>query len=293
MKQNLQKFGGDWTAEKLDRVRKYLGAYATIMRKQHFRFAYIDAFAGTGYRTLKQTEEPTDLLFPEFVEQDSQGFLDGSARIALQVKPRFDKYIFIERDPQRFTELQKLSGDFSEVGSDITLVNAEANAYLQDLCLNRKWQKHRAVLFLDPFGMEVTWETIAAIAATKAIDLWLLFPVGVAVNRLLTRDGKITKGWRSRLDTMFGSPDWYRVFYETRKEVDLLGEQATTVKLASFDLIGQYFVERLKTTFAGVAENPLPLFNSRNVPLYLLCFASGNPKGAKTAVKIAQDILKR
>lgn len=31
----------------------------------------------------------------------------------------------------------------------------------------------------------------------------------------------------------------------------------------------------------------------RNNPLYLLCFASANPKGAKTAIKIAQDILKR
>jgi hypothetical protein len=33
--------------------------------------------------------------------------------------------------------------------------------------------------------------------------------------------------------------------------------------------------------------------NSKNNPLYLLCFASGNPMGAKTAIKIAQDILKR
>jgi hypothetical protein len=51
-------------------------------------------------------------------------------------------------------------------------------------------------------------------------------------------------------------------------------------------------VARLKTIFAKVAENPLPLRNSTNTPLYLLCFAAGNPKGATTAVKIAQDILK-
>ena len=293
MKQDLQRFGGDWTAEKLERVRKYLAAYATIMHNQNFRFAYIDAFAGTGYRTLKQAEDRNELLFPEFVEQDSQGFLEGSARIALQVRPRFDKYIFIERDQHRFAELQKLKEDFPNVASDISMVNAEANSYLQDLCLNRKWQGHRAVLFLDPFGMEVTWETIAAIGATKAIDLWVLFPIGVAVNRLLTRDGKITKGWRRRLDTMFGEKDWYDVFYETRRDVGLFGENVITEKVGSFDLIGQYFVERLKTAFAGVAQNPLSMPNSRNVPLYLLCFASGNPKGAKTAVKIAQDILKR
>ena len=47
------KFGGNWTDEKLKRVRKYLGAYATIMNRQKFRFAYIDAFVGTGYREEK------------------------------------------------------------------------------------------------------------------------------------------------------------------------------------------------------------------------------------------------
>lgn len=63
-------------------------------------------------------------------------------------------------------------------------------------------------------------------------------------------------------------------------------------KVADFESISQYFVERLKTVFAGVADNPLVLYNSCNNPLYLLCFASGNPKGSKTAIKIAQEILK-
>ncbi len=43
--------------------------------------------------------------------------------------------------------------------------------------------------------------------------------------------------------------------------------------------------------FEQVADNPLLHYNSKNVPLYLLCFAAGNPKGAPTAVKIAQHIL--
>jgi hypothetical protein len=64
-------------------------------------------------------------------------------------------------------------------------------------------------------------------------------------------------------------------------------------KVADLDAIGQFFVDRLKTIFAKVAEDPLPLCNSTNNPLYLLCFAAGNPKGSVTAVKIAQDILRR
>lgn len=58
-----------------------------------------------------------------------------------------------------------------------------------------------------------------------------------------------------------------------------------------FAEIEQYFMRRLRETFAGVATNPLSLRNSKNVPLYLLCFAAGNPRGASVAVKIAEDIL--
>jgi three-Cys-motif partner protein len=286
-----QTFGGTWTEEKLERVRKYLVAYSTIMTKQKFRFAYIDAFAGTGYRILEQHEQPLAKIFPEIFEQESQQFLDGSARIALQVHPRFDKYIFIDRDIDRIDELSKLKAEFSELQEDIQLEHADANHYLQKLC-KRAWTKNRAVLFLDPFGMQVTWNTIAAIAGTQAIDLWILFPLS-AVNRLLTRSGQISSAWRDTLDAMFGSSDWYDAFYATSKFTNIFGsEQARTVKMADYDVISAYFV-KLKTIFPGVAENPLPLLNSRNCPLYLLCFAAANPKGSKTAIKIAQDILKR
>lgn len=288
-----QQFGSKWTEEKLEKVRKYLSAYTTIMSKQPFHFAYIDAFAGTGYRTLKKQDDQGELMFPEFAEQESQQFLDGSARIALQIRPKFNKYFFIEKNESRFAELRKLKDEFPATKDDIVLVNADSNTYIQDLCQNYTWKNHRAVLFLDPFGMQVQWQTIKAIAETQAIDLWILFPLGVAVNRLLKKDGQIDQAWRHRLNEIFGTEDWYDAFYEESTTTDLFGEQVITRKTGNFDSISRYFVKRLKTIFAGVAANPLPLYNSRSNPLYLLLFAAGNPKGAKTAIKIAQDILKR
>lgn len=291
--QQRQLFGGDWTEEKLERVRKYLVEYTKIMGKQPFRFAYIDAFAGTGYRTLKQEQNPNQYLFPELAAQDSQQFLDGSARIALQIRPKFTKYIFIEKDESRFGNLLKLKDDFPEVASHIDLVNADCNAWLQDRCLNYNWRKNRAVLFLDPFGMQIEWRTIEAIAQTKAIDLWLLFPLGVAVNRILRRDGQIDQVLRNRLNELFGTATWFDVFYQTQVSRGLFGEEEKVIKVTDLDHIGQYFVKRLKTVFGQgqVAENPLRLTNTRNNPLYLLCFAAGNPKGAPTAVRIAEYIL--
>lgn len=287
MKKAKQSFGGDWTEKKLSSVRQYLVAYATALNNQRFKIAYIDAFAGTGYRTSSANENSESLLFPEM-----DLFLDGSARIALQVEPRFDKYIFIEKDPDRYAELEKLRAEFVHQAQDIILQPKEANSYIKGLCQGPSWKAHRAVLFLDPFGMQVTWDTIEAIAQTQAIDLWLLFPLGVAVNRILTKNGRINPGWRAKLDAMFGATDWYDVFYQKTKQTALFGDEEQVEKVANFDSISQYYVNRLKTVFAGVAENPLPLYNSRNNPLFMLCFAVGNPKGKDIALRIARHILK-
>jgi three-Cys-motif partner protein len=288
-------FGGDWTTDKLNRIRKYLVAYGTIMRRQRFRYAYIDAFAGSGYRGGQRLGSTQVSIIPELAEPESVGFQDGSARIALQIEPRFDKYIFIELDPARYAELHELKREFPDKADDIILVNAEANTYIQEMCA-KDWIKtrRRAVIFLDPYGMQVDWKTIEAIALTKAIDLWILFPLAAATNRMLPKSGRIVDPWRKKLDRMFGATDWYEAFYRPNVMQGFFGEQTSMEKIANFDSIGQYFVGRLKTVFAGqVADNPRPLFNSRNIPLYLLCFAAGNPKGAPTAISIAQDILRR
>jgi len=292
MQKSTHQFGGKWTTDKLERVAKYLHAYSTIMTKQAFRFAYIDAFAGTRYRTQKSSEVQGELLFPEFAERETRRFLEGSVRIALQVTPRFHKYIFIEKELTRCNELNKLKEDFPDLANDIQIINADANSYLTDLCLNYSWKKNRAVLFLDPYGMEVEWSTIEAIKSTQAIDLWLLFPLGVAVNRLLRRDGQIDESVKKKLDRFFGTTDWFDQFYQFRTKDSLFGTEKAIEKVVNFEGIKSYFVKRLKSVFADAAENPLQLYNSKNNPLYLLCFAVGNKKGAPIAIKIAQDILK-
>ena len=149
------------------------------------------------------------------------------------------------------------------------------------------------MLFLDPYGMQVEWQTIEAIAKTKAIDLWLLFPLGIGVSRLLTRSGEIPKGWRTRLDKLLGTTTWYDEFYRVEHKADLFGNDEERVVKATNETIARYFNDRLKSIFPanGVAE-PGVLRNSSKNPLYLLCFAAGNEKGAPIAVKIANHLLK-
>jgi three-Cys-motif partner protein len=285
------RFGGNWTMEKLERVRKYLEAYMEIMKLQPFRVAYIDAFAGTGYVRLESKSRAQASLLQD-VGEEEVAFIEGSARIALQISHPFDRYIFVERRPTRAAQLESLKEEFSHLADRIKVVSADANGFIMDLCA-KDWRKRRAVMFLDPYGMQVSWGAIAAIARTAAIDLWILFPLGVAVNRLVRRDGKISEPVRRRLDTMFGASDWFCEFYKPSEKRGLFDDEEGLQKVANFDSISEYFVRRLKTIFPFVADNPLPLLNSCNNPLYLLCFAAGNSKGGPTAVRIAQDILRR
>jgi three-Cys-motif partner protein len=290
----VNRFGGDWTDEKLRHVEEYLRAYATALKNQPFRLAYIDAFAGTGYREIESPDLSTPYMFPDFEDEDSRRYVAGSAQIALECEPRFDKFVFIERDAQALGKLEQLGAEYPHLEDDITLVNEDANAWLKRMCdiskpkLRKFWSTNRAVAFLDPFGMQVEWETIKAIASTKAIDVWVLFPLGVAVNRLLTKSGEIPNGWQTRLNKIFGTEDWYDEFYDIQE--NLFGE-GVPKKVTNMARIGEYYNERLSEIFSGVTENPKPLYNKSGNPIYLLCFAVGNPRAEKVALGIAQHIL--
>jgi three-Cys-motif partner protein len=286
-------FGGDWTTEKLERVRKYLRAYTTIFasneRARRLTTTYVDAFAGSGSRLASKTHGSSVLGFDELIEPDNQAFLKGSARIALEVEPAFRQYLFIEKAPERVQELERLKHDFPNKASRITIEQADANSYLARWCDSVDWRHNRAVVFLDPYGMQVDWNVIQAIGQTRAIDMWMLFPLGMGVNRLLTRREPPPTEWAGALTRIFGTDSWQDAFYPTRTVRTLFGEEEHRDKQADFEAIGRFFVERLKTVFAAVAESPLLLRNSKNSPLYMLCFAAENP----TASKIARDVLRR
>jgi three-Cys-motif partner protein len=278
----------------LEIVAKYLSAYTTALKKSNFQKLYVDAFAGTGYREPHHDADgtfPALTLFPDLAEAEPQSLLEGSARRALATNPRFDRYVFIERDPGRCAQLQNLRTEFPQLADAIEIRQGESNAEIQSLS-SEGWRTRRGVVFLDPYGMQVEWTTIEAIARTQAIDLWILFPLGMGVNRLLGRSGQIPEPWRRRLDLILGTEDWYEEFYRVETAPTLFGGDEERVVKTSMDTIGKYFLRRLESVFVGVASQPAVLRNSRNAPLYLLCFAVGNPKGRDIALRIAAHLLK-
>lgn len=291
-----QSFGGDWTEQKLKCIKDYLRAYLTALKNQSFNLVYIDAFAGTGYRTLETANEANQLRM-ELIAPDESKIFDGSAQIALDIDPGFNQYIFIENNSENYAALSLLREDYSD--KSISILQEDANTFLQRYCTSSWPANRRVVLFLDPFGLEVDWVTIECIANTKAIDLWLLFPLS-SVMRMLPNHSNLSPAWREKLNRFFGANCWEERFYSSSSDenaqlnLDFDSSTQKRVKVADYQAITDYFVKRLKTIFPeeGVVEKPMILYNSMDRPLFLLCFAASNPIAAGLARKIAEGTLR-
>jgi three-Cys-motif partner protein len=273
------RFGGSWTAIKLEALRKYLSAYTTALKRKSFRLLYIDAFAGAGdYDAGEHDVRP------------------GSARIALQTEPPFHELVLIELNSTRCSQLQRLADRqrLAEKRSDpaVRIIAGDANEHLLDLCRQTNWDSTRAVLFLDPFGMHVEWMTLERVAATRAIDVWYLFPLNPLCRQMARAMRAIDDGKEASITRIVGTDGWKRDLYEAPRTADLFGEQqGSEQRHADWRDVTSWVTRQLQTIFARV-ETPRILYSSGK-PLYALYFAVSNPRksAADLACKIARDIL--
>jgi three-Cys-motif partner protein len=225
-------------------------------------------------------------LFPEIAKAEEK-FRKGSVRRALEVEPSFDKYVFIEKSAKKCKELKAVAAEFPH--KKVKVINEDANSALLKWCLNLNPECERAVVFLDPFGASVEWKVISALAKTRAVDLWILFPYS-AVNRMLMRNRKPQGALAERLTKVFGTADWENSFYSSRRFRPLLAEthvEEAHKSVAHREII-DFFMARLRKEFEAVAD-PKPLHNSRSL-LFMLISAAGNAASAKTGIKIANSI---
>lgn len=282
--QSENRFGGLRTKEKLEILEAYLDAYTTALKKMNFNLWYIDGFAGTGEIVLQ--DSPSDLN-----EEETTRFLEGSATIACRIEDKpFDRLFFIENDEMKANQLkQRMQED-----DRTQVLVADANEELRDLCNNTDWHCTRAVVFLDPFSWQVKWETIEAIANTKAIDIWIMFPVCV-VSRFMRTHGLPEETYAEKLDVIFGDDIWRSLYHDSGQKglFESPSDDPPQERDKGIDGIVNLYKEKLKSVFAGLAPTSKPLKNSNNASLFELIFAVSNENGKKLAIRIADHILKK
>jgi three-Cys-motif partner protein len=288
---------GPWAKKKLQQLGDYLAAYAVIMAKQVQDgwcqgFHFVDAFAGPGLHKVRsrKSSDPLQQAFAEVQQYASQypeqqEYLAGSPRVALATVPPFTTCTFVEKSPDRVAQLQMLNEEYPS--RDIRIRQSDCNAYLRQVVTKTPqfWKRNRAVIFLDPFGMQVPWSTIELLGATQAIDVLINFPVGMAIQRLLLRSGEFSASERQKLDNYFGSDEWLTLLY--KKSPNLWGEEQTEKIESSGKALVDWYRGRLKTAFGNASRAGL-IRNTRKAHLYYLILASPKP----IAAKIANEILK-
>ena len=271
-----QTFGGDWTREKLDILSAYLNAYTTALKNQPFRLTYVDAFAGSGSIELDQDDDQT-------------AFLQGSVQRALEVTDKsFDSLLFIEQNSKNAHALRTETALHAD---RVTIVEGDANEELPRYC-NQMDYRERAVVFLDPFALEVDWEIVEALAKTRKCDVWILFPVS-SIRRILPLQHMPSEAWQNRLNRAYGDESW-RDFYSRpdQRLLPFLDDDRMESDPGVNQIIERYRA-RLNSIFAEIAPTSRTLRNSQNSPLFEFIFAASNPKGANVAIRIADHILKK
>ena len=274
-------FGGPWTQEKLEILRRYLHAYTTALKNQPFTLTYVDAFAGAG-----SWNPATGYASDDY--GDFRGVHEGSPRIALGIEDKpFDRLVLIEIDEVRAETLGQLRDEFP--GREITVINGDANIELPRFC-NEMGNLDRAVVFLDPYATQVAWSTVEAIARSWKIDCWILFPL-MAVSRMMTRNSEPTPALAARLDRIFGGREHWQGIYSQSPQLSLFGEDPPQIRPSGSGTIADLYKRRLESVFVRIAATRRVLANSKGSPMFELLFAASNPIGAPTAIGIADHIL--
>jgi three-Cys-motif partner protein len=260
---------GYWSEIKLDIVREYAQVYSRILSAQkrpRLSHVYIDGFSGSGVYVARRSGE----------------FVPGSPLNALSIIPPFCEYFLIDLDGDKTAELRRRVGNRPEVH----LETGDCNQILLDKVFPKvRYEDYRrALCLLDPYGLHLNWEVVQAAGQSRAIDLFLNFPImDMNRNALWRTQEKVPQEKRDRMTAFWGDDSWQEAAYTSERT--LFGEER--VKAENRDVAGA-FRERLREAagFAHVAE-PLAMRNTRGAVVYFLFFASQKP----VASKIIKDIF--
>jgi three-Cys-motif partner protein len=265
---------------KNDIVVDYAKAYLTVMKdRKYWKLLYFDGFAGEGM-----------IIYDDKIDVTVR-FSAALRILDIEIPRPFDTYYLVELNAKNAKKLAAgIKRDYPK--KKIFVVSEDCNKKLFDLAQflrSVQGKDYKVLAYIDPYGMEVKWDSIKALKGLP-IDLWILVPTGLGINRLLKKDGNISDTWLKKLNTFLGidENEIKKYFYKTVTTQTLFGEDTRIKKeVNAIEKAGTLYKKRLLDVFKHVS-NPFLLKNSTGTVMYHLYMASNN----STAQKIANEIIK-
>lgn len=257
---------GPWVAEKLDYLGRYIDVFETSMREKPWRSRnYIDLFAGPGKC---------------YVKESGKVYL-GSPLLALTTTYPFTHYFFVDSNPQNIQALRERCEaspsyqniDFLEGDANVVVHEIVARVHAEDhIFMESKWSSLN-LAFLDPEGLELSWDTVAALASLNKMDLIIHYSQ-MGLNRYM---GKACEAEEETIiDRFFGGREWRKIYARfRRKEERFLHRALINHYKQKLQALG-YSVRLDEET----GHEPLIRNAKRRAPLYRLLFASKHPLGS-------------
>lgn len=284
-----------WTERKLEAFEKYVGAYLDIMHSQRPKYngwpqkiIYFDGFAGSGVNKYDDSNGKINenQMYLLDIKKEEEDVYKGSAERVVRFNKKFDQYFFVDLDSNAIKTLEGKLEPYKRHDTKFIFLNKDVNSAVDDLLVNLSPDSVALALF-DPFGMQLNWSSIEKLKG-KRIDVWILVPSGVIINRLLDNDGRLTHMEKLKMHYGLEEEKLKEFFYCTTSQQLLFENQSEIKKVNSaIEKCADLYIRQLKTIWKHVTPKPLVLFNTRNVPIYHFVFASNN----KTALTIAKDII--
>ena len=190
---------GPWSRCKHAILHDYMTEYAKILAGQsRFKLVYIDAFCGAGVAVTKDTGE----------------LISGSPLLALNIRPKFHHYHFIDTDGRKTDELKRQVGN----ETNVTVHRGDCNEVLLNLLPTLTYEGYwRAVCFLDPYGLHLDWKVMELAGKMKTTEIFLNFPILDMNRNVLRKDQSKTRSDQAaRMTAFWGDESWREAAFSTK-----------------------------------------------------------------------------
>jgi three-Cys-motif partner protein len=262
---------GPWAEEKYRRMGMYAEMFSTGMKNAWDALVYLDLFAGPGHSVIRGTQRT----------------VLGSPLISLELPDRFHRYVFADGNSKALHALRrrvkKLAPDVDVRYSDGD-ANDKIEEIIEHLSANHLGPRTLTFCFLDPYGLNIHFETVRRLSANRPVDFLILLALFIDANRNVERYANEES---EVIDRFLGDGNWRPRWVEAqslgRPFVAFLAEEYSG-RMASLGYIPMTLDQMVK----------IRSYDKR-LPLYYLAFFSRDKQGIKfweQVLKYADDQLR-
>lgn len=205
---------GAWTILKEMILAYYAPNYIRIIRNQpHIKkINYLDLFAGSGIVRLDEL---------------SKNYLGSPLVVTKAIPNTFDRYFFFEKDRAKTEQLEELLS-----AQNCFVHQGDCNELIDYILEQIKSPENHSLVFIDPFAMEIKFETINKFAQVGC-DLMITVATQ-EIYRAMRKWFENPTENSQQLDSFFGDQDWRISLADIKSDEEIFSYYANRIVQFAF-----------------------------------------------------------